>query len=186
MKYLKLFNEHNTIPSNFIRFNSIGHVLDPDNGTIYAIWKKGGYDHENPYEVDDHEIQGLDDNDLKTLNKYWLYSEPFVKENINWKLIETTKDLSLDYLDDGCRLIIYVFISDILVYTDLSSHSRSSNKWSRYFKKNIDIISNSNDISYKIRLDSKKNNYLSDESKELSLSVKDYFPNEELMVVYST
>jgi len=51
---------------------------------------------------------------------------------------------------------------------------------------NIDTISNNNDVSYKIRLDSKKNNYLSDESKELSLSVKDYFPNEELMVVYST
>jgi hypothetical protein len=180
MKHLKLFNEHNTIPSNFIRFNSIGHVLDPDNGTIYAIWKKGGYDHENPYEVDEHEIQGLDDNDLKTLNKYWLYSEPFVKEKINWKLIETTKDLSLDYLDDGCRLIIYVFIGDILVYTDLSSHYTSSTKWARYFKKNIDIISNSNDISYKIRLDSEKNNYLSNESKELSLLVKDYFPNEKL------
>jgi hypothetical protein len=181
MRHLKLFNEHNTIPSNFIRLNSIGYVLDPDNGTIYAAWKKGGYDHENPYEVDEHEIQGLDEDDLKTLNRYWLYSETFVKEKINWELIETTKDLSLDYLDDGCRLVIYVFISDILVYTDLSNHYTSSIKWTRYFKKNIDIISNSNDISYKIRLDSEKNHYLSNESKELSLLVKDHFPNEEIL-----
>jgi hypothetical protein len=186
MRHLKLFNEHNTIPSNFIRFDSIGCVLDPDNGFIYAMLKKDGYDHDNGYDVDEFGIQGLDANDLKTLNKYWLYSESFVREKINWELMETTKDLSLDYLDDGCRLIIYVFIGDILVYTDLYSHYKSLTKWSRYFKKNIDTISNNNDVSYKIRLDSKKNNYLSDESKELSLSVKDYFPNEELMVVYST
>ena len=51
MKYLKLYEEHNTIPDKFIRLNSIGHVLDPEEGVIYAMWKKGGYDHENPYDV---------------------------------------------------------------------------------------------------------------------------------------
>ena len=184
MKYLKLFNEHNTIPDNFIRLDSIGHVLDPDNGFIYAKWIKGGYDHDNPYDVDEHEIQGLDGDDLKTLNKYWLYSEPFVKEKINFDLLEYIEHLSLDYLDDGCRLIIYVFVDDILVYTylypDIANHNRSLNTWQRYFKNNIDIISNSNDVSYKIRLDDKNNRYLSDETKELVSLVKDYFPGSAI------
>ena len=49
MRYLKLYEEYDTIPSNFIRLDSIGHVLDPEEGVIYAMWKKGGYDHENGY-----------------------------------------------------------------------------------------------------------------------------------------
>ena len=50
------------------------------------------------------------------LDKYWLSVQSLVKDKINFDLIETTKELALDYLDDGCRLIIYSFISDILVY----------------------------------------------------------------------
>lgn len=52
MRYLKLFLEHSEVPSYFIDLDSVGYVLDPNTGFMYAKWKKGGYDHENPYEVD--------------------------------------------------------------------------------------------------------------------------------------
>ena len=180
MRYLKIYEEYDSIPDNFIRLDSIGHVLDPNEGLIYAIWKKGGYDHENGYDVDEHEVQGLSDEDREVLDKYWLSVEPFIKDKINFDLIETTKELALDYLDDGCRLIIYSFISDILVYTEIFEHSGKSIKYPKYFKNKLDIITESDSVSYIIRLDSRKYFYLSDESKELSSMVKEYFPAEKI------
>ena len=44
MKYLRLYKEHNEIPDYFIDLDSIGYVLDPNTGMMYAKWKKGGYD----------------------------------------------------------------------------------------------------------------------------------------------
>ena len=180
MRYLKLYEEFNEIPNNFIRLDSIGHVLDPEEGVIYALWKKGGYDHENGYGVDEHEVQGLSDEDREVLDKYWLSVQSLVKDKINFDLIETTKELALDYLDDGCRLIIYSFISDILVYTEIFEHDKESVKYPKYFKNRLDIINSSDDVNYIIRLDSKDYYYLSKESYQLSSLVKEYFPTEKI------
>lgn len=180
MKYLKLYEQFNEIPNNFIRLDSIGHVLDPNEGLIYALLKRGGYDRENPYDVDEHEVQGLSIEDMEVLDKYWLSVDTLVKYKINFDLIETTKELALDYLDEGDRLIIYAFISDILVYTEIFSHDVESVKYPKYFKKRLDIINNSDDINYIIRLDSRDYYFQSEKSKELSSLVKEYFPTEKV------
>jgi hypothetical protein len=177
MRYLKLYEEYDSIPDNFIRLDSIDYVLDPNEGLLYDLWKKGG---ENGYDVDEHEVQGLSDEDREVLDKYWLSVESLVKDKINFDLIETTKELALDYLDDGCRLIIYSFISDILVYTEIFEHNGKSVKYPKYFKNKLDIITESDSVSYIIRLDSRNYYYLSKESKELSSMVKEYFPAEKI------
>jgi len=180
MRYLKIYEEFNEIPNNFVRLDSIGHVLDPNEGFIYPLLKRGGYDKENPYDVDEHEVQDLSDEDRDLLDKYWLSVESLVKDKINFDLIETTKELALDYLDEGDRLIIYAFISDILVYTEIFSHDVESVKYPKYFKNRLDIINSSDDINYIIRLDDKKYYFQSEKSKELSSLVKEYFPTEKV------
>ena len=184
MKHIKTFNEHDTIPDNFIRLDSIGHVLDPDEGIIYAMWKRGGYDHENGYDVDEVEVQGLDERDKDLLDRHWLSVEPLVKDKINFDLIDTAKDLSLDYLDQGMRLIIYVFIDDILVYTQIFNHDSGKVEYPKYFKHKLDSISESLNVVYRIRLDDKNYHYSSVKSKELSNLLQDYFPNEKIELIY--
>ncbi len=180
MRYLKIYEEFSAIPDDFVILDSIGHVLDPNEGLIYAIWKKGGYDHENGYDVDEVEVQGLSDEDRVVLDKYWLSVESLVKDKINFDLVETTKELALDYLDEGDRLIIYTFISDILVYTEIFSHDVESVSYSKYFKNRLDIIKSSDDVKYVIRLDDKKYYFQSEKTKELSSLVKEYFPTEKI------
>ncbi len=181
MRYLKIYEEYDTIPDNFIRLDSIGHVLDPNEGLLYALWKKGGYDHENPYEAgDDESLEGLSDEDREIVDKYLLSVEPFVKDKINFDLIETTKELALDYLDSGMRLIVYVFISDILVYTEIFSHDRESVSYPKYFKTKLDIIKSSDSVNYIIRLDNKNYHFQSEKSKEFSSLVREYFPTEKI------
>jgi hypothetical protein len=180
MRYLKLYEEFSDIPSNFIKLDSIGHVLDPDKGLLYAMWKKGGYDHENGYDVYEDEIQGLSEEDREVVDRYWLSVEPLVGDKINFDLIETAKDLSLEYLDSGMRLIIYVFISEILVFTEIFSHDRESCEYSKYFKNKLDIIKESDNVSYVIRLDDKNYYYQSKTSKELASKIGEYFPDEKI------
>jgi hypothetical protein len=180
MRYLKIYEEFDEIPDHFIRLMSIGHVLDPNEGIIYAMWKKGGYDHENGYDVDEIEIQGLSEEDRELLDGYWISVEPLVKDKINFDLIETAKDLSLEYLDSGMRLIIYVFISEILVFTEIFSHYRESVEYPKYFKNRLDIITGSDSVSYIIRLDDDKYHYQSVSSKELASKIGEYFPDEKI------
>jgi hypothetical protein len=184
MRYLKIYEEFNEIPSNFVRLDSIGHVLDPNEGLIYAMWKKGGYDKENPYEAgDDESLDGLSDEDKEIVDKYLLSVDPFVMDKINFDLIERAKDLSLDYLDGGMRLIVYVFISEILVYTEIFSHDRESVSYPKYFKNRLDIIKGSSSVSYVIRLDDSKYYYQSDSSKELTSKLGEYFPDEKIVTI---
>jgi len=182
MKYLKRFKlqEHNTAPDNFIRLDSIGHYLDPDEGLLYAMWKRGGYDHENPYDVSyDDTINNIGDDDMKIVDRYWLSTKEIVEKKINWELIETAKDISLDYLDLGYRLCIYVFIDDILCYTQIFSHVDNSEKWPKYFTNKINTIRNSNQLEYMVRLD--KNGILhSGNSKELHSQLELYHPTEKI------
>jgi hypothetical protein len=183
MRYLKLYEEHNTIPSNFIRLDSIGHVLDPNKGIIYPMLKSGDFDEENGYDIDEIEeieIQGLSQEDRELLDRYWLSVEPLIGDKINFDLIETAKDLSLEYLDSGMRLIVYVFISEILVLTEIFSHDRESCEYPKYFKNRLDIITGSSSVSYVIRLDDKNFYYQSKTSKELASKVGEYFPDEKI------
>ena len=111
MRYLKLYEEHNSIPDNFIRLDSIGHVLDPEEGVIYALLKKGGYDSENPYEIE-QDLNHISDEEKQIVDKYWTSCEDITKDRINWNLIQTAKDLSLEYLDEGNELRIEVVVTE--------------------------------------------------------------------------
>lgn len=55
---------------------------------------------------------------MKHLKSYKLFestnqTENFFRDKINWELIETIKDLSLEYLDDGSKLVFIAEISKI-------------------------------------------------------------------------
>jgi hypothetical protein len=157
MKYLKLFENFghgiSLIPDNFIRLDSIGHVLDPEKGLMYAIWKNGGYDHENPYEVEyDNGIENISDEEKQIVDKYWISCENFIKNKINWELIQMAKDLSLDYLDEQNELIIRVMSSEtkthlmignkIFVYSEIFSHQENNITWNKYFPNKMNIVKN--------------------------------------------
>jgi hypothetical protein len=161
MKYLKLFLEHNEIPSHFIDLYSIGYVLDPNTGIMYAKWKKAfpsanildrGYDQvvysaENGYELDfDGTIPGVSPEEELELSKWWKSCEEMVGDKINWDMINVAKDLSLDYLDEGLDLNIQVLASitptagKIQVYYEGFSHNSSTQKWYKYFPEKMKIV----------------------------------------------
>jgi hypothetical protein len=147
MRYLKLFLEHSEVPSYFIDLDSAGYVLDPNTGFMYAKWKKGGYDHENGYEVDfDDTIEGVSPEEELELSKWWKSCEEMVGDKINWQMINMAKDLSLDYLDKGLELSIQVIASitpaagKIQVYYEHFSHKSNSTKWYKYFPEKMKIV----------------------------------------------
>ena len=163
MRYLKLYENFeqgiSSIPDNFIRLDSIGHVLDPEKGLMYAVWKNGGYDHENPYDVQgDNGIESISDEEKQIVDKYWLSCENFIKNKINWELIQMAKDLSLDYLDENNELIIRVMSSETKtynkeghrsgrditfdVYKEIFSHEENNIIWNKYFPNKMSIIEN--------------------------------------------
>jgi len=199
MRYLKLYEEFDEIPSNFIRLDSIGHVLDPEEGIIYAMWKKGGYDHENPYEAgDDESLEGLSDEDGEIVDKYLLSCEPFVKQIINFDLVETTKDLSLDYLDDGYYLNIQVLVEDFqngtrhLVYSESFSHDFNNKEYKKFFPVNTKFIKESKELVYRFTFSfdrsrqSLMRSYLSNTEKmneELKDKLEEMFPDENIITL---
>jgi hypothetical protein len=183
MKHLKLYEEFDEIPSNFIRLDSIGHVLDPEEGVIYAMWKKGGYDHENPYEIDTgnnyfndgvvHYADGLSNEDMSVIDKYLLSCEPVFKDKINFDLMQTAKEISLDFLDDGYILVSQVLIEsdeknedsdedssifnfiDYLVYSEMFSHQftiETKKKYSRFFSNRMKVVKSKSDLIYRFCL----------------------------------
>jgi hypothetical protein len=205
MRYLKLYEEHDTIPDNFIKLNSIGHVLDPEEGVIYALWKRGGYDHENPYDVSyDGSIEGLSDEDIEIVDKYWISIEPVIKQRINWDLVENAKDLSLDYLDEGYYLNIQVLIEDFPEFSDLFgengtrhcvyferfSHDFNNKEYKKFFPVNTKFIKESKELVYRFTFSvdrsrqSLMTSYLSNTdkmNKELKDKLEEMFPNEKLI-----
>ena len=147
MKYLKLFLEHSEIPDYFIDLDSVGYVLDPNTGMMYAKWRKGGYDHENGYEVDfDDTIEGVSPEEELELSKWWKSCEDTVGNKINWQMINMAKDLSLDYLDEGLELSIQILASKfsgeqkINVYYEQFSHKSNYIKWYKYFPEKMKIV----------------------------------------------
>lgn len=147
MKYLRLYKEHNEIPDYFIDLDSVGYVLDPNTGMMYAKWRKGGYDHENGYEVDfDDTIEGVSPEEELELSKWWKSCEDTVGNKINWQMINIAKDLSLDYLDEGLELSIQILASKfsgeqkINVYYEQFSHKSNYIKWYKYFPEKMKIV----------------------------------------------
>jgi hypothetical protein len=206
MKYLKLFENFGhgitSIPDNFIRLDSIGHVLDPEKGLMYAVWKNGGYDHENPYDVQgDNGIESISDEEKQIVDKYWLSCEDIKKDEINWKLIEMAKDLSLDYLDEGNQLRIDVVVTeninraftyeDILfyVYQEVFSHNDVFKKWFKYFPSKMNVIKNKS-LSYRFNVEPKRGysknwglkNWEPEMTRELTSKLVEMFPGEIIMM----
>jgi len=213
MRYLKLYEEYDTIPSNFIRLDSIGHVLDPEEGVIYAMWKKGGYDHENPYEIDDGNLvhdgedqyaDGLSNEDMSVIDKYLLSCEPVVKDKINFDLMQTAKEISLDFLDDGYTLVSQVLIEsdekdedsdedssifnfiDYLVYSEMFSHRftiETEKKYSRFFSNRMKVVKSKSDLIYRFWLAPKYNSFyeIDEFNKEIFDRLKGMFPDENIV-----
>jgi len=213
MKYLKLYENFghgiSSIPDNFIRLDSIGHVLNPEEGVMYAVWKRGGYDSENPYEICDNEIENsqycpyldISDEEKKIVDKYWLSCEDIKKDEINWKLIEMAKDLSLDYLDEGNELRIDVVVTeninraftyeDILfyVYQEVFSHNDVFKKWFKYFPSKMNVIKNKS-LSYRFNVEPKRGYsknwglkaWEPEMTIELTSKLIEMFPNEIIMI----
>ena len=199
MRYLKLYEEHNSIPDNFIRLDSIGHVLDPEEGFIYALLKKGGYDSENPYEIE-QDLNHISDEEKQIVDKYWISCEDITKDRINWNLIQTAKDLSLEYLDEGNELRIEVVVTetknnyftyeDILfnVYQEIFSHNEGDVKWEKYFSKKINIINNK-PLAYRFTIQPQRGrsskwgiiNWEPKMTRELTENLIEMFPNEIMM-----
>jgi hypothetical protein len=207
MKYLKLFEnfghgiafrEARLIPDNFIRLDSIGHVLDPEKGLMYAIWKRGGYNHENPYEVEyDNGIENISDEEKKIVDKYWLSCEDVVKTKINWKLIQMTKDLSLDYLDEGNELKIKVITTEtkthlmignkIFVYNEIFSHEEDNITWNKYFPNKMNIVKNGF-LTYEFTIQPQRESknwgikaWEPEMTRELSSKLIEMFPDETIV-----
>lgn len=103
MKYLKKYKqllERKRITSDLIRLDSIGHVLDPDRGEIYAIFRGGKeYDSENPYEFDSDSAESLSDEEMKEVEKYKTTGEEIFKKRADERLINDVEDILLDIID---------------------------------------------------------------------------------------
>jgi hypothetical protein len=207
MKYLKLFEnfEQGSIPDNFIMLNSIGHVLDPETGLMYAIWKNGGYDIENPcpssilchYEVCDNGIEDISDEERKIVDKYYLSCEDVIKTKINWKLIQMVKDLSLEYLDEGNELKIKVIATEtktqlmignkIFVYNEIFSHEEDNIIWNKYFPNKMNIVKNGF-LAYEFTIQPQRESknwgikaWEPEMTRELSSKLIEMFPDETIV-----
>ncbi len=137
MRYLtkyKRFNEAKT-PHNFIELKSIGYVLDPDKGVLYATLYGGSYDDGNGHSVGDdyREYIGISDEDIEIIETYYNSTEELAKQNIDWELINSIKELALDYLDNDYKLNIVVTAKMIRVYNEFYSHLETESDYNRYF-----------------------------------------------------
>lgn len=208
MKYLKLYENFghgiSSIPDNFIMLNSIGHVLDPETGLMYAIWKNGGYDIENPYEVCDNGIEDISDEEREIVDKYYLSCEDVIKTKINWKLIQMAKDLSLEYLDEGNELKIKVIATEtktqlrrylrinrlgnkIFVYNEIFSHEEDNIIWNKYFPNKMNIVKNGF-LAYEFTIQPQRESrnwgikaWEPEMTRELSSKLIEMFPDETIV-----
>jgi hypothetical protein len=169
MKYLKRFNESK---NNLIELKSIGCSLDPIEGFLYPFLKPGqvtGTDNEyiplNDYT--DHEIdhlEGISEEDIKIIKTYYKSTEELAKQNIDWDLIKSIKDMSLGYLDKDyiLNIVVNVKVSSYFLpfYNEFYSHSENTSSYNRYFpvtwNKLLDLNKDDN-YYYIIRLLEPKN-----------------------------
>jgi len=162
-KYSKVFEwKGEPIPDNYIELKSIGHVMDPDTGRIYTMLKRGGYDIENPYWVED-ELSNLSDDDLSIIDKYIVYSRDVI--SVDDELINNTKDFLLDLIDNHYKVSIGIECNTIHVLTKLFGRKRD---WSWYvdlFPKFLKMVKNSDKYIYSINI---KGNYSSQFESNIS------------------
>lgn len=166
MKYLNKFNEavwtkFRRAPDNFIRLEN--YYLDPINGLIHRMnpSNKLFYNDDEKIEIEKYWSWGLSlpielsTNDIEIIKSYYKSIETIVKDDIDWDLIQSIKDLSLDYLDKDCKVQIIVDVKMYKVYTESFSHIEKWNKYEKYFEKDIEQIKNlnkPNNFYYKIRI----------------------------------
>jgi hypothetical protein len=207
MKYLKIYEDFGTIPDNFIRLDSISYVLDPQEGVIYAMLKNGGYEHDAPWEVIYDDLVDVSDEDMEIINKYFLSCQPVIETKINWELIQTAKDVSLDYLDEkhGLFLAIQTFVKsdekkptvgflpdnsgdfiNYLVYSCIFSHSSNTKEYTRFFPKKMEIVkSKSEEIGYCFWFASSKGErdleYIDSSNGEIFDRLSGMFPDEYII-----
>lgn len=161
VKYIDLFEAYSkssepsrtrTTPKNWIVLNSIGYILNPENGFAYPVAKDG-----STYYLDElFDSQGdggfggfhsLSEEDQKIVDQYYKSTESLVKNHINFDLIDTIKDASLDYVDNGMWLMFHVgaynkfYTTDTLqVYYEYFSKDKTYKEWSKYYKHDMDLI----------------------------------------------
>lgn len=138
MRYLtkyKQFNEALKTPDNFIELRSLEYTLDPHNGVIYPTLAGGNYDDDNGHSIGDdyREYVDISDEDIKIIETYYKSTEELVKQNIDWELIKSIKELALDYLDKDYKLNIIVTAKMIRVYNEFYSHLETESDYMRYF-----------------------------------------------------
>ena len=98
---------------------------------------------------------------MKYIKYYKLFEANDIDQLINWEMINDIKDMSLEYLDDGYRLIIIVYyripVGNRLeeIYSLVYDHSTNKEE-----KLNIDNMNiNKKYIKYHITLHKKVDNY---------------------------
>ena len=159
MKFLKKYKvfEWNSepIPENFIDLRSIGHVLNPDTGQVYAMLSRGGYDIENPYWVED-EMGNLSDEDIKTVDKYITYSKDVI--DVDDELMNNIKDFLIDLTDNSYKVSVGVEVNTIHVLTKLFGRKRDWSSYVDLFPKYLKMVKGSNKYTYSINI---KSNYSS-------------------------
>ncbi len=154
------------IPSNWIKLNSIGHVLDSETGWLYPLYSNGiYYEDDNGYSIEwgDVSFDGISDEDMEITDSLWKSVEPIVKDRIDFELIDKLKDLSLDAIDDGFTLYYRVTIKGIrpLEHESIAfggfNHQIDRFAYNRKFPKNFQhVMNNHNDIFYIFGLSSRE------------------------------
>jgi len=104
---------------------------------------------------------------------------------VNWELIADAKDLSLDYLDNGCWLSIYIKYkfdnrADSVIYTESFSHDNSIKCWQPCYILNVD----KRNLVYYFKLYhlNRSNNFgkFDDEIGEIISILKEMHPDENI------
>ncbi len=217
MKYLekyKIFESYlksRNIPPSFISFDSIGRVFDPYTGYLYCKLKDGGYEHENPEEYTDFDDH-LSPEYLSIIKSHLTNSKPLI--DYNEDLIQSAKDLSLEYTDDGYTLLIsldlmrddnYGFDTGVTVNPPefklriaeiLFNNSIDDEKWLDLSPYYVESIKSCNSIRYCISIlkdskytslnKSKHSSYTHGEySKELIGVLRNMYPTENIRNHYT-
>ena len=137
MRYLnkyKKFYETKT-PDNFIELKSIGYFLDPDKGVVYQKLYGGNYDDDNGHTIgyEYRQYIGISEEDIEIIETYYKSTEELVKQNIDWELIKSIKELALDYLDKDYKLNIVIDAKMMRAYNVFYSHLETEDYYMRYF-----------------------------------------------------
>lgn len=136
--------------------------------------------HLKSYKLFELQISGFDESDVKDVFESY----------INWNLIEDTKNMSLEYIDEGMSLGVEISYINHYVYYIRYDHTGIYNEWEPGSFNNLtegpyelEPIDR-NKIIYQFYLE--KNGMIEKESdKELELRVKEAYPDENINPKYS-